>query len=82
MQRLLNNELVDGNLIYLLAAYNAGPGRLQEWKEHLHADSDPLLFVESIPFAQTRNYIMQVMANYWIYSEMAGTPASSTRSPY
>lgn len=69
---LLGNELVEGNLFYLLAAYNAGPGRLQEWKERLSDNHDPLLFVESIPFAQTRNYVMQVMTNYWIYSELDG----------
>ncbi|MDE3061052.1 MAG: lytic transglycosylase domain-containing protein [Pseudomonadota bacterium] len=73
VQHLLNNPLVEGNMVYLFAAYNAGPGRLQEWKHTLHADSDPLLFVESIPNAQTRNYVKQVLANYWIYSAMAGT---------
>jgi hypothetical protein len=28
---------------------------------------DPLLFVESIPVAQTRAYVERVLANYWIY---------------
>ena len=77
VQRLLDNPLIEGNLVYLLAAYNAGPGRLQEWKHTLHADKDPLLFVESIPCAQTRYYVMQVLANYWIYSAMAGTTGHS-----
>ena len=78
VEHLLDNDLVDGNLIYLLAAYNAGPGRLQEWKGRF-TDSDPLLFVESIPFGQTRNYVMQVMTNYWIYAELDG---SENRSVY
>ena len=77
VEHLLNNELVEGNLFYLLAAYNAGPGRLQEWKSHTSANADPLLFVESIPFSQTRNYVMQVMTNYWIYSELEGTENNS-----
>ena len=68
VRHLLGNEMVGGNLIYMLAAYNAGPGRLAEWKESIGHDDDPLLFVESIPYAQTRHYVMQVMANYWIYS--------------
>ena len=72
VQHLLDNPLVDGNLIYLLAAYNAGPGKLQEWKNNNLGHSDPLLFVESIPYGQTRHYVMQVMTNYWIYSELAG----------
>jgi len=72
VQRLLDNPLVEGNLFYLLAAYNAGPGRLQEWKATLRDRDDPLLFVESIPYPQTRHYVMQVMTNYWIYCEMSG----------
>jgi soluble lytic murein transglycosylase-like protein len=77
VEHLLSNELVEGNLFYLLAAYNAGPGRLQEWKARMGQSDDPLLFVESIPYAQTRNYVMQVMTNYWIYSELLGTPNRS-----
>lgn len=73
---LLENGLVDGNLIYMLTAYNAGPARLMEWKKTF-ANDDPLLFVESIPFTETRAYVMQVMTNYWVYSELAGTPSRS-----
>jgi len=72
VHHLLENKLVEGNLFYMLAAYNAGPGRLQEWKREIQYKDDPLLFVESIPYAQTRNYVMQVMTNYWIYSELTG----------
>lgn len=76
IKHLLENGLVEGNLIYMLTAYNAGPGRLQEWKATVRKD-DPLLFIESIPFAETRGYVMQVMANYWIYSELAGQPSQT-----
>ncbi len=72
VQDLLRNNLVDNNLVYLLAAYNAGPGRLQEWKKINLGHNDPLMFVESIPLPETRHYVMQVMTNYWIYSELAG----------
>jgi soluble lytic murein transglycosylase len=75
IRHLLDNELVEGNLIYMLTAYNAGPGRLQDWKQQ--AGNDPLLFVESIPFAETRAYVMQVMTNYWIYAELSGQPSPS-----
>lgn len=79
VQSLLENDLVEGNLFFMLTAYNAGPGRLQEWKQSINYHNDPLLFVESIPFAQTRYYVMQVMTNYWIYAELAG---SRNRSIY
>ena len=80
VRHLLDNELVDGNLFYMLAAYNAGPGRLQEWKSDIAYHDDPLLFVESIPIAQTRHYVMQVMTNYWIYCELADKPSRSIYS--
>lgn len=72
IQHLMETKMIEGNLFYLLASYNAGPGRLQDWKKSLDYNDDPLLFVESIPFAETRNYVMQVMTNYWIYSELTG----------
>ena len=77
VETLLTNPLVEGNLFYLLAAYNAGPGRLQEWKANLNYKNDPLLFVESIPFGETRHYVMQVMTNYWMYSELVGSENES-----
>lgn len=77
VQHLLDNKLVDGNLFYLLTAYNAGAGRLQDWKKNLGDKGDPLLFLESIPYSETRYYVMQVMTNYWIYSELIGSSNSS-----
>lgn len=77
VETLLTNPLVEGNLFYLLAAYNAGPGRLQEWKGSLGYKNDPLLFVESIPFNETRHYVIQVMTNYWMYSELIGSENNS-----
>lgn len=77
VEHLLTNPLVDGNLLYLLAAYNAGPGHLQEWTKNVGNTHDPLLFIESIPFAQTRHYVMQVMTNYWIYAELGGSKTPS-----
>ncbi len=77
VEHLLGNALVENNLLFMLTAYNAGPGRLMEWKKTIDYGNDPLLFLESIPFSETRNYVMQVMTNYWIYSELAGTPSMS-----
>jgi soluble lytic murein transglycosylase len=79
LRHLLDHKMVDGNLIYMLTAYNAGAGRLQEWKQTLPT-SDPLLFVESIPYGETRAYVMQVMTNYWIYSELAGNNNTTVTS--
>jgi len=72
VRHLLENQLVDNNMIYMLTAYNAGIGRLQEWKATRNYQDDPLLFIETMPFAETRHYVMQVMTNYWLYNEILG----------
>lgn len=66
---LLNTDVVDGNLIYLAAAYNAGPGNLIAWKKAVNHKDDPLLFIESLPYSETRAFVERVMTNYWIYSQ-------------
>lgn len=58
---------VKDSLLHMLAAYNAGPGNLSSWDINT---SDPLLFIEKIPFSETRQYVKQVMMNHWVYSAM------------
>jgi len=70
LERLMEEEAIGDNLIYLLAAYNAGPGSVAKWQKNLQYNNDPLLFVESIPFCQTRNYVIYVTGNYWVYKAM------------
>ncbi len=61
-------EELDGNLVYMIAAYNAGPGNVRKWiAKNAPAASDPVLFIESIPFHETRHYVMRVMGNLWMY---------------
>jgi soluble lytic murein transglycosylase len=74
---LARHDGVDGNLIRLLAAYNAGPGSLLKWlPAHGHRD-DPFLFVEAIPFDETRGFVQQVLTYSWIYASRLGLPAPS-----
>ena len=69
---LLDKPFIDGNLFYMIAAYNAGPGNLVKWQKAARYNNDALLFIEVIPSAQTRIYIERVMANYWIYNMRFG----------
>jgi soluble lytic murein transglycosylase-like protein len=66
-----------GNLFMLAVAYNGGPGNLRRWREKLGVDDDPLLFVESIPSAETRDYIERVLTNYWAYRDRLGESSPS-----
>ena len=57
------------NIIYALAAYNAGPQKVKSWAARGN-DLKPLEFIESIPFIETRNYVKSVLRNYVIYKSL------------
>ena len=67
--QLLGNEDVRGDLILMTIAYNAGPTRVAKWKRRFSYDQDPLLFIERIPFRETRLYVQRVLTNLWIYGD-------------
>ena len=65
----------DGAQALAAAAYNAGPGRPRRWREGQTIDA--AAWVESIPFAETRDYVKKVLANANVYAlRLASTPAS------
>jgi len=70
-------DAVEGNLIRLLAAYNAGPGNLLKWLPAAGHRDDPFLFIEAIPFDETRDFVRHVLAYSWIYASRLGLPAPS-----
>lgn len=74
---LSGQENVKGDLIRLLAAYNAGPGNLSRWMPANGHREDPFLFIESIPFNETRAYVQRVLAYSWIYASRLGLPSPS-----
>ena len=66
---LLQNDLIKGDLFRLAVAYNAGPGNLRKWLRKAEFEDDPLLFVESIPWLESRLFVERVLTNFWIYRE-------------
>ena len=68
---------INGNLLAILASYNAGPNAAAAWYGNLQDDSDPLLFIETIPNDETRRFVRQVMADSWLYSEEIGLNPTS-----
>ncbi len=72
IENLLETDVVGGDLVYLLVAYNAGPGNLAKWKKRWPDVKDPLLFIELIPLSETRAYVERVLSNYWIYRMREG----------
>ena len=77
LQMLTKEKAIGSNLMKILAGYNAGPGAVANWDKSARNMNDPLLYLESIPYAETHNYVVQVMAHYWIYQNMMGQRPSS-----
>ena len=60
-----------GNRVLASAAYNAGPGRVRQWTRGMPAmPSD--IWIETIPFDETRNYVQSVLTYGVIYGEKLG----------
>ncbi len=75
-KRLLNR--LGNEPIYALAGYNAGPVRSIRWKKRFTA-SDQAIWVETIPFRETRIYVKNVLANYIMYEKLYGKSSSRIR---
>ena len=67
-----------GSKVLTLAAYNAGPANLKKWLSNMgdprKKGVDPLVWIELIPYPETRNYIKRVLEAVWIYdSKISGS---------
>jgi soluble lytic murein transglycosylase len=68
---------LDGSQALASAAYNAGPGRPRAWRSTLNRAVEGAIFAESIPFAETRGYVKNVLSNATYYAALfEGKPQS------
>lgn len=77
LERLRDLPATGGLLPKVIAAYNAGPTPVARWNTEVRDNGDPLLFIESIPYWETRGYVAIILRNYWIY-EMRENRASGS----
>ena len=80
LEQLSQSWMTGGLLPKVIAAYNAGPGSVQKWNERGRNLTDPLLFIESIPFFETRAYVAIVLRNYWMYQRQSGAASASLKA--
>jgi soluble lytic murein transglycosylase-like protein len=63
---LRSSSATGGTLPKMMAAYNAGLSPVTRWAA-IPDRGDPLLWMESIPYWETRYYVPSVMRNLWVY---------------
>ncbi len=77
LEKLRDMDATGGLLPKVIAAYNAGPNPIARWNDEIHDGGDPLLYVESIPYWETRGYVSTILRNYWIYEMRTGKNGTS-----
>jgi soluble lytic murein transglycosylase len=66
-------ESLDNQPVLATAAYNAGPRRAQRWRDNKPMEG--AVYIESIPFSETRDYVKKVMSNAMYYALRFGQPS-------
>jgi soluble lytic murein transglycosylase-like protein len=77
LQLLRDAPGTQGLLPKVIAAYNAGLLPVTRWNAEIRDKGDPLLWIESVPYWETRGYVNIVLKNYWMYERQAGGPSES-----
>ncbi len=77
LNMLRDQSCTQGLLPKVMAAYNAGVLPIGRWNTEIKDQGDPLLWIESVPYWETRGYVNIVMRNYWMYERQAGGPSES-----
>lgn len=78
IEQLRDTAATGGLLPKVIMAYNAGPAPLDRWNARGdNVTRDPLMYIESVPYWETRGYVTIVLRNYWMYQQQAGAKADS-----
>jgi len=77
LEMLRDSAATGGTLPKVMAAYNAGLTPVTRWNSEVQDQDDPLLYMESIPYWETRSYVAIVMRNYWMYERQADARSES-----
>lgn len=68
-----------GQLPRIIASYNAGPLPVAKWAG-INDKGDPLLWIESIPYWETRYYVPAVLRNMWVYQGLNSEPTTTLKA--
>ncbi len=71
IELMRGSPYTQGQLVKVMAAYNAGPVPVSRWN-YINDKGDPLLWIESLPYWETRYYVPAVLRNMWVYQLLGG----------
>ncbi len=79
LAKLIN--MWDGNLLLAVASYNAGPATVSNWVSSFQEiKSDPEIWIERIPYPETRFYTKKVLGSLWSYMHIEHEACSRFRN--
>lgn len=79
IEMMRGSPYTQGQLLKVIAAYNAGPVPVSRWN-YINDKGDPLLWIESLPYWETRFYVPAIMRNLWVYQQLEGSPQPSLKA--
>jgi soluble lytic murein transglycosylase len=62
----------DNDAVLATTAYNAGPVRARKWRGDIPLEG--AIYIETIPYSETREYVKKVMSNTMFYARQFGQP--------
>ncbi|HEX5258828.1 MAG TPA: lytic transglycosylase domain-containing protein [Sphingomicrobium sp.] len=79
IERMRGDSATAGQLPRVIASYNAGPLPVARWAS-INDKGDPVLWIESIPYWETRYYVPAVLRNMWVYQGLGGEETPSLKA--
>jgi soluble lytic murein transglycosylase-like protein len=79
IERMRRSAYTGDQLPKVIASYNAGPLPVGRWAT-IPDKGDPLLWIESVPYWETRYYVPAVMRNLWVYEGLGNEQQPSLKS--
>ena len=79
IELMRRSSATSGQLPRVIASYNAGPLPVARWAT-INDKQDPLLWIESIPYWETRYYVPAVLRNMWVYQGLNGEQTTTLKA--
>ena len=79
IEMMRRSSATAGQLPRVIASYNAGPLPVGRWAA-INDKGDPLLWIESIPYWETRYYVPAVLRNMWVYQGLNRQPTPTLKA--